>query len=111
MEKTLNREYLRAIPNYDQMRLLDKALNDANIPHEYKIDVHEMGPIHEEWHDIKIPSSKSFWGDKEGFSVILNGGSFGHSEGLLEVWKRPGMDGPAGWFTADDVMKMIREVF
>lgn len=102
-----NLEYLRRIPSYDQMKKLVKMLSDAGIPHEYKVNVYSESSG-EEWHDVKIPDALSF-NQGKGFSVILNGGSFGHSEGLLEVWHIPDEKWPTGGYTAEAVFQMIQE--
>ena len=102
----MTQEYMRRVPSYDEMKKLQQMLLDAGIPHSYKVDKFDDSEIKEEWHDIKIPSRESFFRER-GFSIILNGGSYGHESGLLEVWWKPGMEYPEGRFTAEAVFQMI----
>ena len=102
----LTAEYIRHVPSYDQIKKLESMLSDAGVPHEYRVDTFEEEDI-DAWYDIKVPSNKSFFDKNKGFSIVLNGGSFGHHEGLLEVWFKPDMEYPIGGYTADEVFDMI----
>ena len=96
---------MRRVPSYDEMKKLKQMLLDAGVPHTYHIDKGDPD-VEEEWHDIKVPSREDFFRGK-GFSIVLNGGSFGHESGLLEVWWKPGMQYPEGRFTAEAAFQMI----
>jgi hypothetical protein len=43
-----------------------------------------------------------------GFSCVLHQFSYGHQDGLLELWAH-GMEGPCGYLSAENVMDRLRK--
>ena len=98
------------IDPHEMMRLRD-MLDAAGVEHRTN-DYEPPIPFMEsrmEYHTTSIDWDTLGDEDIVGFSCILSPFSYGHQDGLLELWAQ-GMDEPVGYLSADDVMDRLREM-
>ena len=87
-----------------EIKKLSGLLTKEGIAHETFSKSLAMG----DYHELIIPS-KEAWAKKKGISVSINSLTFGHADGLLELWDGKKTSEPVGYLTAEKALDLIRK--
>lgn len=86
-----------------EMDRLEQYLKEHNIPYQRFKEKNAWGQKCRGWNQIVSPNNEEWHWD-----VICHVGSYGYSQGLLEIGYRDKGE-VEGWLTAEDVIERIKD--